>query len=733
VEAYSNPRKDATTAAAAVSSIDAKGGGLTINGDGANLPPKAAPKAEKWPAEFVEEHDDHGNPRRKWRFETEDGGDWVQSVRTDMPNGDKPMRRYPVGKKGPWKPLYPSRIDFGAPIVICEGEKTCDALWQAGVQATCWLGGSSSKGAAKRVAAWLAKGGMTQFALWADNDDVGLAAMRAFQAALPAGCQSVIFQTGEEKGADAADLPAKERALVASERIQEVLRTAPARVKHGKAAGITQRPTAPVDGSQFEKDTLYDTIEEMVADFNGRYCCYTGHESRVVDEGVTEHTPDLWPNMMSYTAFEQMLAHVKVKVEVENKDGELETQYWKAAPQWLKHKDRRRRKGTIELVGPHERPRNPYAYTIVVSPPGAELAEFAEGEADVLVDYLLNIVCAGNERNYNWLCDWLADIVQRPWAVGGGCAVVLTGFVGSGKSMLKEHIMDPVLGPKLSVVINDAKEALTGFNHELLGVPLCFADEAIFSGDRGLHQKLKQWTMAQRYPYRRKFQDPIETRNVNRLLAATNDEVAVALEDGDRRFFVLKTPLRFTDAQIDAGEHVKLFKPYVDWFAANAGVMRRFFLNREYDLDTLRSPPLTEAKRAALLGSNAVLAQLAELATIAIIEGDRDGLGHVASRWLKRRIDDRHMSERAIVTQIRNLIGDDNAPSARAYYPMQTAKTREGWQTTLTRGKGVILPTPRKLAELINPKLPQSERITETYDEWQKWSPDASTTGAMPF
>ena len=120
--------------------------------------------------ERTEEHDDYGNPVVKWKF-WNDRGECVESVRITQPTGKKRMFRKPKDMKGPWLPLYHQRLDFTQPIVICEGEKATDAVWEAGSQATCWIGGASSHKQIQFAAKWLAGKGARQFIVWPDHDD----------------------------------------------------------------------------------------------------------------------------------------------------------------------------------------------------------------------------------------------------------------------------------------------------------------------------------------------------------------------------------------------------------------------------------------------------------------------------------------------------------------------------------------------------------------------------------
>ena len=166
---------------------------------------------------------------------------------------------------------------------------------------------------------------------------------------------------------------------------------------------------------QFAEPKVFESIPEMVAELNSRFACYYGTEARVIDEAATRHSDDLFPQAMSLTAFKERLCHVKVKVVVENEYGMKEEQLWGAAKQWLKHPDRRRFSSDIVLVGPDEDPTegdprfNPYP--VIIAPPALGEDE-GRGDPSVLVDYLLNIVCGGDQRCYEWVADFMADIVQ---------------------------------------------------------------------------------------------------------------------------------------------------------------------------------------------------------------------------------------------------------------------------------------------------------------------------------
>lgn len=80
-----------------------------------------------------------------------DGSTNLRVIRTDTTNGKKSFKQLlPNGKPPKTDPNFrpfPYRIDewpSDQPILICEGEKCADALWEAGFPATTRAGGSSS-------------------------------------------------------------------------------------------------------------------------------------------------------------------------------------------------------------------------------------------------------------------------------------------------------------------------------------------------------------------------------------------------------------------------------------------------------------------------------------------------------------------------------------------------------------------------------------------------------------
>ena len=152
---------------------------------------------------------------RRWEYRTTCGKS-VVFARRDGPDGKRPWFE-PAGIKPDkgerWLPL--GELPEG-PVVVCEGEATCDAIREAGFTATTWWGGDKQW----KLTEWKGLAGR-EVTLWPDNDAGGIMAMHGIAAVLGDrhGCAVRWVQIPADKPAkwDAADTHADEiRTLIES-------------------------------------------------------------------------------------------------------------------------------------------------------------------------------------------------------------------------------------------------------------------------------------------------------------------------------------------------------------------------------------------------------------------------------------------------------------------------------------------------------------------------------------
>ena len=160
-----------------------------------------------------------------------------------------------------------------------------------------------------------------------------------------------------------------------------------------------------------------------------------------------------------------------------------------------------------------------------------------------VLEHLRDVVCDGHAEHADWLLDYFAAIVQRPWR-RTGVAVLLTGAQGAGKNTLLDFLRERVLGAGVTSHLHDVRHALCGrFAEGADRVVLCQVDEAWF----GRHQDaehVKHLVTGARVRVERKFQAPEHRPNYVNLVATTNSPDAGLPVGGDRRWTFFRVSRR---------------------------------------------------------------------------------------------------------------------------------------------------------------------------------------------
>jgi hypothetical protein len=223
--------------------------------------------------------------------------------------------------------------------------------------------------------------------------------------------------------------------------------------------------------------------------------------------------------------------------------------------------------------------------------------EPAPGSWALLERHIRDVVCSGNARHAEWLLNWIAHMIQKPWERPES-AVVLRGGEGSGKGTLGRALLRLAGAHGLHIT---APGHLVGrFNAHLRSCLFLFADEAFFAGDRSTEGVLKGLITEPTLMLEQKGVDAIQAPNRLHVLMATNNAWAVPAGRDARRFFVL-----------DVADHVARDAGY---FGAlneemDGGGLAAFLhdmMRRDLSKFDPRNPPQTEAlqdqKMASLRG-----------------------------------------------------------------------------------------------------------------------------------
>jgi len=158
------------------------------------------------------------------------------------------------------------------------------------------------------------------------------------------------------------------------------------------------------------------------------------------------------------------------------------------------------------------------------------------GDWSLMRAHILNVVCSGQQKHFDYLLHWMAYAVQhldKPM----GVAVAFLGAQGAGKGIVARTFGE-FFGKHFTHIANG--DQLTGrFNASLGASCAVFLDEALWAGDRKGEGVLKSLITEPSFQLEAKFRDPIMVENRLRIIVASNNDWAVPTGVGDRRWFVL--------------------------------------------------------------------------------------------------------------------------------------------------------------------------------------------------
>ena len=229
---------------------------------------------------------------------------------------------------------------------------------------------------------------------------------------------------------------------------------------------------------------------------------------------------------MSTKDFDTMLAHDRIWHPSEEK-------WIPVSKAWISWK------GRNEYDGIYFRPNaapNPRYYNLWngfrYAEPKADTGKF-----DIFLDHVKTNICRNDEKSYEWVMSWLADIFQRPERKPG-TALVLRGEMGIGKGVFANHV-GYLLGKHYFTITNSSQ--LTGrFNSHLAERVLIFVDESFWSGEKMGAGTLRTLVTESHIASEMKGKDVVMIESYLRLIIAANEEwvVPVGMKD-ERRFTVL--------------------------------------------------------------------------------------------------------------------------------------------------------------------------------------------------
>jgi hypothetical protein len=204
----------------------------------------------------------------------------------------------------------------------------------------------------------------------------------------------------------------------------------------------------------------------------------------------------------------------------------------------------------------------------------------AEGAGALFTNHLRNLVAEADYRRI--LTDFIAFLVQFPghkvrWAV------LLQSVEGAGKTFLAE-VAKAVLGTEHVKTISG--EAIKkGWNEWSFGSQLVVLEEVRVAGTNRheIMNALKPLVTNDDISINERNRNTRQAPNISNYMLFSNHHDALALTPGDRRYFVIKSPLQHKQQVLTLGENY--FPPLYAMLRDHAGALRAWLTDWEISSD----------------------------------------------------------------------------------------------------------------------------------------------------
>lgn len=166
------------------------------------------------------------------------------------------------------------------------------------------------------------------------------------------------------------------------------------------------------------------------------------------------------------------------------------------------------------------------------------------GDWSAIEYFLCTIICDGNQKNYDYLINFLAHMLQKP-EEKPGIFIVLLGGQGTGKGTFFKLLK--AIWPTTTLMVSDVSHVIGQFNGAIERKYVVCMDEALFAGDRKSIDKLKSMLTEPTVTIEQKYQPRRTIDSCHRFFAASNHNYFSSVDPDDRRFLFLRVSDKYKE------------------------------------------------------------------------------------------------------------------------------------------------------------------------------------------
>lgn len=193
--------------------------------------------------------------------------------------------------------------------------------------------------------------------------------------------------------------------------------------------------------------------------------------------------------------------------------------------------------------------------------------------AQPILDHLFTIWADGSQERYEYMLNWFAHKLQRPYKKMA-VTICLNSGEGAGKNVILNHF-EQIMGCNYDSV-SSAKSILGDFNAVLEGKTLLNFDEVTYGGNHEKNNQMKALISEDFVHINKKNKEAYRIRSMADFIITTNEDYFIGVTGDSRRYCPMALNRRWEGVQTD--ESYEYFKKIMD---APPEAFANFLYNRD--------------------------------------------------------------------------------------------------------------------------------------------------------
>ena len=217
-------------------------------------------------------------------------------------------------------------------------------------------------------------------------------------------------------------------------------------------------------------------------------------------------------------------------------------------------------------------------------------------DCDLILEHINRLWCKYDERQYNYILDWFASKLQKPWIKL--CSVpVFQSLEGSGKNIILD-LFYKIMSSKYFMAISNPLHILGAFNGMVEGKLLVDLNEVSFGGNITQNNQLKSLITEPQTIVNKKNKEAYEISNLCDYIITTNCEWAISVGSDNRRYNCYEMDNWLSGNHDDSPEKTEYTKNLLEQTQKSPGI--NAFAKYLYDRDISGFNPRIFKRTAAL-------------------------------------------------------------------------------------------------------------------------------------